>query len=76
MIPKTCRMIDWNHQTPEPGEYMQSQGGSLYLILALHFNARPDPKSAFRLDLGKLDPDERAAVPDSAVIHQFRWNAR
>lgn len=78
MIPKTMRIIVWNGPLPEPGEFMRSRGGSLYLILSRRDNTRPKHvrKSRAFCQLGKLEPDEIEAMPPDAVVHEFHWNGR
>jgi hypothetical protein len=76
MTPKACRMTSWDGPIPEAGEFLRTDAGSTYLILTRRDNTRPDPKSICAMQLGKLDPDEIAAMPVDAVVHGFQWNAR
>lgn len=78
MIPKQTRIVAWVGPLPEPGEFLRSQGGSLYLILSRRDNQRAKHvrKSRCACQLGKLEPDEIADVPPDAVIHDFQWNSR
>lgn len=41
MIPKQTRITAWYGPLPEPGEFLRSQGGSLYLVLSRRDNQRP-----------------------------------
>lgn len=78
MIPKQTRIVAWVGPLPEPGHFLRSQGGSLYLILTRRDNTRPKHvrKSRCHCHLGKLEPDEIAAMPEDAVVHSFAWGDR
>lgn len=78
MIPKQTRIIAWVGPLPEPGEFLRSQGGSMYLILTRRDNQRPKHvrKSRCVCQLGKLEPDEIEAMPHDAVVHPFAWGSR
>jgi len=77
MIPKRTTLTSWDgSRLPEIGEYFKTAAGSMYLIIGVKPNTRPNPKSVAKCDLLKLSPDDIAEVPDDAVIHGFRWNSR
>jgi hypothetical protein len=76
MIPKQTRITAWLGPLPEPGEFLRSQGGSLYLVLSRRDNTRPKHvrKSRCVCHLGKLEHGEE--LPGNAVVHDFQWNGR
>lgn len=76
MIPKKSRLLSWSGPIPAPGEYMRTPSGTTYLIFSFRPTRGAAPKSVGSLEMGRLEPDELAAVPAGAVIHEFQWCSR
>lgn len=76
MIPKSTRLLSWGGALPEPGDYLETVAGSLYLVFTVRENLRPERKSVAFLQLGKLDAEERAEVSADARRHSFAWAPR
>lgn len=76
MDPKFCRLWSWEGDLPEFNHYMKTDAGSMYLVIGVKPNTRPNPKTIAKLDLLKLTPEEIEEVPDDAVVHYMRWGSR
>jgi hypothetical protein len=70
------RIMSWDGPLPEVGHYLRTAAGSLYAVIGVRLNARPEPKSLARLDLLKLDADEAVEVPADVIVHGFAWCSR
>ena len=76
MIPKKAVLKYWEGPLPEVGHYLLTNAGSMYLVIGVKENTRPEPKSVARLDLLKLFPEDKKDVPNNAIIWDFFWTSR
>jgi hypothetical protein len=76
--PRQMRITTWTGPLPLAGHFMRSQGGTVYLVLAVHPNRRPkaERKSVARLDLLKFGRGEEPHFKPGDRIHGFAWNSR
>lgn len=72
-VPRRMTITHWEGDLPEPGSFMRSAGGTLYLVTGIR-PCRADAKSIARLDLIKFP---RGFAPTTGcAVHSFAWNKR
>lgn len=76
MTPRMTRIMAWDGPLPEVGEYLRTPAGTMYAVIAVRLNVRPEPKSLARLDLIKFTAAEAAELPADIVVHGFAWCPR
>jgi hypothetical protein len=76
MDPRSTRLLSWEGDLPKTGQYLRTRSGSVYVIIEVKPNLRPDPKSVAKLSLLKFTPDEIKDLPDDAIFHEFQWTSR
>ena len=70
------RLLSWTGPLPEIGEYLRTDAGTVYAVIAVRPNLRPNPKSVARLDLIKFTRSEAAELPADIVAHPICWAPR
>lgn len=77
MTPRKTRLQSWYEGAPLPscGEYLKTDAGSVYLVIACR-TTRPGSKSLAVLDILRLAPDEIADMPTDAIVWGFAWCSR
>ena len=70
MIPRVTRLLSWDGDLPDVGEYLETKNGATYVVIAVKPNTRSNAKSVARLDILRLDIED---IEPDRPRHQFRW---
>lgn len=77
MTPRKTRLQSWYEGAPLPscGEYLRTDAGTTYLVIACR-PTRRGSKSLAVLDILRLASDEVAEMPAGALVWGFAWCSR
>ena len=73
MEPRKTRLLHWDGELPQLGQYLKTASGTHYMVLGFKPNTRPDAKSLGSMTILRLSQDEVMEIPSDAKIHGFQW---